>query len=126
MRRVAVTGLGAVTPLGLDAPSTWAAAKAGTSGIGFIETFDASGFPVRIAGEVKGFEPTSVASPKDARKLDRNVLLARGAAREAWADAAVEGVDPERIGILVGSAIGGLPGIAEQHQILLERGADRV
>ena len=126
MRRVAVTGLGAVTPLGLDAPSTWAAAKAGTSGIGFIETFDASGFPVRIAGEVKGFEPTSVASPKDARKLDRNVLLALGAAREAWADADVEGVDPERIGILVGSAIGGLPGIAEQHQILLERGADRV
>ena len=126
MRRVAVTGLGAVTPLGLDAPSTWAAAKAGTSGIGFIETFDASGFPVRIAGEVKGFEPTSVASPKDARKLDRNVLLALGAARVAWADADVEGVDPERIGILVGSAIGGLPGIAEQHQILLERGADRV
>ena len=126
MRRVAVTGLGAVTPLGLDAPSTWAAAKAGTSGIGFIETFDASGFPVRIAGEVKGFEPTSVASPKDARKLDRNVLLALGAAREAWAVADVEGVDPERIGILVGSAIGGLPGIAEQHQILLERGADRV
>jgi 3-oxoacyl-[acyl-carrier-protein] synthase II len=126
MRRVAVTGLGAVTPLGLDAPSTWAAAKAGQSGVGFIETFDASGFPVRIAGEVKGFEPTSVASPKDARKLDRNVLLALGAAREAWTDAGVEGVDPERIGILVGSAIGGLPGIAEQHQILLERGADRV
>ena len=126
MKRVAVTGLGAVTPLGLDAPSTWAAAKAGTSGVGFIETFDASGFPVRIAGEVKGFDPTSVASPKDARKLDRNVLLALGAAQEAWADAAVNGVDPERIGILVGSAIGGLPGIAEQHQILLERGADRV
>jgi len=123
---VAVTGLGAITPLGLDAPSTWAAAKAGRSGIGFIEAFDATGFPVRIAGEVKGFDPTSVTSPKEARKLDRNVLLALGAAREAWADSGVSGVPPERIGILVGSAIGGLPGIAEQHQILLERGHDRV
>jgi 3-oxoacyl-[acyl-carrier-protein] synthase II len=126
MRRVAVTGLGAITPLGLDAPSTWAAAKAGQSGIGFIEAFDATGFPVRIAGEVKGFDPTSVTSPKEARKLDRNVLLALGAAREAWADSGVNGVPPERIGILVGSAIGGLPGIAEQHQVLLERGHDRV
>ena len=126
MRRVVVTGLGAVTPLGLDAPSTWAAAKAGTSGVGFIETFDASGFPVRIAAEVRGYDPTTAASVKDARKLDRNVLLALTAAKEAWADAAVEGVAPERIGILVGSAIGGLPGIAEQHQILLERGHDRV
>ena len=126
MRRVAVTGLGAVTPLGLDAPSTWAAAKAGTSGVDFIETFDANGFPVRIAAEVDGFDPTTAASPKEARKLDRNVLLALGAAKEAWADAGVDGVDPDRVGILVGSAIGGLPGIAEQHQVLLERGHDRV
>jgi 3-oxoacyl-[acyl-carrier-protein] synthase II len=126
MRRVAVTGLGAITPLGLDAPSSWAAAKAGRSGIDFIGAFDPDGFPVRIAGEVKDFDPASVASPKEARKLDRNVLLALGAAREAWADSGVNGVDPARVGILVGSAIGGLPGIAEQHQILLERGADRV
>jgi 3-oxoacyl-[acyl-carrier-protein] synthase II len=126
MRRVAVTGLGAITPLGLDAPSSWAAAKAGRSGIDFIRAFDPDGFPVRVAGEVKDFDPASVASPKEARKLDRNVLLALGAAREAWADSGVNGVDPARIGILVGSAIGGLPGIAEQHQILLERGADRV
>ena len=126
MRRVAVTGLGAITPLGTDAPSSWAAAKAGRSGIDFIRAFDPDGFPVRIAGEVKDFDPTSVASPKEARKLDRNVLLALGAAREAWADSGVNGVDPARVGILVGSAIGGLPGIAEQHQVLLERGADRV
>jgi 3-oxoacyl-[acyl-carrier-protein] synthase II len=126
VRRVAITGLGAITPLGLDAPSTWAAAKAGRSGVGFIETFDADGFPVRIAAEVKGFDPATVASPKEARKLDRNVLLALGAAREAWADAGIEGVDRDRAGILVGSAIGGLPGIAEQHRVLLERGADRV
>ena len=71
MRRVAVTGLGAVTPIGLDAPSTWRAAVAGESGVGFIESFDASGFPVRIAGEVKGFDASSVAPTKEARRMDR-------------------------------------------------------
>jgi 3-oxoacyl-[acyl-carrier-protein] synthase II len=126
MRRVAVTGLGAVTPLGLDAPTSWEAAKAGRSGVDFIQAFDANAFPVRIAAEVTGFDPSTVASPKEARKLDRNVLLALSAAKEAWADAAVDMADPARVGILVGSAIGGLPGIAEQHQVLLERGHDRV
>jgi 3-oxoacyl-[acyl-carrier-protein] synthase II len=76
MRRVAVTGLGAITPIGLDAPSTWRAAVAGESGVDFIQAFDASEFPVRIAGEVKGFDPTSVAPHKEARRIDRNVLLA--------------------------------------------------
>ena len=126
MRRVAVTGLGAITPIGLDAPSTWRAATAGESGVGFIESFDASGFPVRIAGEVKGFDAASVAPPKDARRMERNVLLALGAAQEAWRDAALEQFDPDRVGIVVGSAIGGLPGIVEQQDVLRERGADRV
>jgi beta-ketoacyl-acyl-carrier-protein synthase II len=126
MRRVAVTGLGAITPIGPDAPSTWRAAVAGESGIGFIESFDASGFPVRIAGEVKGFDPATVAPPKDARRMDRNVQLALGAAQEAWRDAGIETFDPARAGIVVGSAIGGLPGIVEQHDVLRERGADRV
>jgi 3-oxoacyl-[acyl-carrier-protein] synthase II len=126
VRRVAITGLGAVTPLGLDAPSTWEAAKAGRSGVDFIRAFDPEGFPVRIAAEVKDFDPTTAASPKEARKLDRNVLLALGAAREAWADAGIDGFDPARVGILVGSAIGGLPGIVEQQEVLRERGPDRV
>jgi len=126
MRRVAVTGLGAITPIGLDAPSTWRAATAGESGVGFIESFDASGFPVRIAGEVKGFDAASVAPPKDARRMERNVQLALGAAQEAWRDAAIEQFDPDRVGIVVGSAIGGLPGIVEQQDVLRERGADRV
>ncbi|MHB1242358.1 MAG: beta-ketoacyl-ACP synthase II [Gaiellaceae bacterium] len=126
MRRVAVTGLGAITPIGLDAPSTWRAATAGESGVGFIESFDASGFPVRIAGEVKGFDAASVAPPKDARRMERNVLLALGAAQEAWRDAAIEQFDADRVGIVVGSAIGGLPGIVEQQDVLRERGADRV
>ena len=126
MRRVAVTGLGAVTPLGLDAPSTWRAALAGESGIDFIQAFDPSGFPVRIAGEVTGFDPAAVAGPKDARRLERNVLFALGAAQEAMADSGFEVTDPSRVGVVFGSAIGGVIGIVEQHSILLERGADRV
>jgi len=126
MRRVVVTGLGAVTPLGLDAQTTWDAAIAGTSGVDWIRSFDASEFPVRIASEVKGFDPAAVVGPKDARRLERNVVLAVAASREAWADAGVEGVDPSRAGILVGSAIGGVIGILEQDGIRRERGHDRV
>ena len=121
-----VTGMGAVTPLGGDAPATWEAAVAGRSGIDFIRAFDASGFPVRVAAEVNGFDPAGVVPPKEARRLDRNVLLAVAAAKEAAADAGLDGYDPARVGILVGSAIGGLIGIAEQHDALRERGADRV
>jgi 3-oxoacyl-[acyl-carrier-protein] synthase II len=126
MRRAVVTGLGAVTPLGHDARSTWEAAVAGRSGVGFIESFDASGFPVRIASEVKGFDPVEVVGPKDARRLERNVVLAVAAAREAWRDAAVDDVDPARAGILLGSAIGGVMGVLEQDAVLRERGHARV
>jgi 3-oxoacyl-[acyl-carrier-protein] synthase II len=133
MRRVAVTGLGAITPLGGDAPSTWRAAVAGESGIDFIRSFDADGFPVRIAAEVKEFDPSAVAPAKEARRMDRNVQLALGAAQEAWRDSGLSlgdgagnGLHPARAGIVVGSAIGGLPGIVEQHDILRERGADRI
>jgi 3-oxoacyl-[acyl-carrier-protein] synthase II len=122
-----VTGLGAVTPIGGDAKSTWEAAVAGRSGIDFIRSFDASGFPVRIAAEVKDFDPSTVASHKEARKLDRYVLLSLGAAREAVAEANLEGAyDPARVGILFGSAIGGFLGVMEQAEVLRERGADRV
>jgi 3-oxoacyl-[acyl-carrier-protein] synthase II len=126
MRRVAVTGLGAVTPLGHDARSTWDGALAGRSGVDFIRSFDASAFPVRIASEVKGFDPVDVVGPKEARRLERNVVLAVAAAREAWVDAGAEGVDPARAGILVGSAIGGVVGVLVQHDILRERGHERV
>jgi len=126
VRRVAVTGIGAVTPLGLDAPSTWRAALAGESGIGWISTFDTDGLPVRVAGEVKGFDPTQVVSAKEARKLERNVLLGVAAGREALADAGLNGFDPTRVGVVFGSAIGGVPGVLEQADILRERGPDRV
>src|SRR5580765_2988396 len=126
MRRVAVTGVGAITPLGLDVPSTWRAAVAGESGIDWIKAFDADDFSVRIAAEVKDFDPVQVASPKEVRKLERNVLLALGAAREAMTDAKLNGFDPNRVGIIFGSAIGGLPGIVEQADVMRERGADRM
>ena len=127
-RRVVVTGLGAITPIGNDARATWRAAVEGHSGVDFIRAFDPTGFPVRIAAEVKNFDPTSVASPKEIRKLDRNVLLALGAAKEAVGDAGLDadGYDPARVGIVFGSAIGGFLGIMEQHDVLRERGPDRV
>ncbi|HVS85527.1 MAG TPA: beta-ketoacyl synthase N-terminal-like domain-containing protein, partial [Gaiellaceae bacterium] len=127
MRRVVVTGLGAITPIGNDAPSTWEAAVAGRSGIDWISAFDASEFPVRVAGEVKGFDPATVVDRKEARRLDRYVLLALAAGREAVADAQLDGVyDASRVGILFGSAIGGIMGIVEQVDVMRDRGADRI
>ncbi|MBA2641944.1 MAG: beta-ketoacyl-ACP synthase II [Actinobacteria bacterium] len=126
MRRVVVTGLGAVTPLGLDARTTWESAVAGRSGVDWIRSFDASEYAVRIASEVKDFDPVEVVGAKDARRLERNVVLAVAAAREAWADAGVNGVDPARAGVLVGSAIGGVMGVLEQQEVLRERGHTRV
>jgi 3-oxoacyl-[acyl-carrier-protein] synthase II len=127
MRRVVITGMGAVSPLGNDLPSTWRAAVAGESGIDFIRSFDASGFPVRIAAEVKDFEPPDIVSPKEVRRLDRNVLLALAAGKEALEDASLDAqYEPERVGILFGSAIGGFLGIMRQHEVLQERGPDRV
>src|SRR5919198_1522494 len=126
MKRVVITGLGAVTPIGNDARSTWEAAVAGRSGIDWIRAFDASEFPVRVAAEVKDFDPGGLAPQKELRRLDRNVVLALGAAKEAVADAGLNGYDPMRVGITFGSAIGGLIGIMEQGDVLRERGADRV
>ncbi len=126
MRRAVITGLGAVTPIGNTAPASWEAAVAGRSGIDLIRTFDTSGFPVRLAAEVKGFEIGDIAPPKEARRMERNVLLALASAHEAWADAGIKTYDRERAGVLLGSAIGGLIGIVEQAEILRERGPDRV
>jgi 3-oxoacyl-[acyl-carrier-protein] synthase II len=126
MRRVVVTGLGAITPVGNTAPETWRAAVAGESGIDWIRAFDADGLPVRVAAEVKDFVPDGLVSPKELRRLDRNVLLALAAGKEAVADANLNGYDPMRVGILFGSAIGGFIGIMEQGDVMRERGPDRV
>jgi beta-ketoacyl-acyl-carrier-protein synthase II len=126
VRRVVVTGLGAVTPLGNSAPETWRAALEGQSGIDWIRSFDASDFGVRVAAEVKDLDASGVASPKEVRKLDRNVLLALAAGKEAVENAGLNGFDPSRVGIVFGSAIGGILGIMEQSDVLRERGPERV
>jgi 3-oxoacyl-[acyl-carrier-protein] synthase II len=126
MRRVVITGIGAVTPLGNDAKTTWEAVVAGRSGVDYIRAFDASAFPVQIAGEVKDFDPGGLTSAKELRRLDRNVLFALAAAKEALADAGVNGYAPDRVGVVVGSAIGGFNQLMQQYDILKERGPDRV
>ena len=119
--------MGTVSPIGHDTASTWEAALAGTSGIDFIQAFDASEFPVRIAAEVKDFEPPEIVSAKDARRLDRNVLLALDAGKQALDDAGLDShYEPERTGIVFGSAIGGVVGLMRQHEVLQERGPARV
>ena len=127
-RRVVVTGLGAVTPLGLTAPATWEAMVAGRSGVGPITCFDATDFEVRIAAEVKGFKPEEHIPPKELRHMDRNAQFAMVAAKEAVQDARLE-ITPnnsERVGIIFGTAAGGVARVLSQEQVRLERGPDRV
>jgi 3-oxoacyl-[acyl-carrier-protein] synthase II len=126
MRRVVITGVGAVTPLGNDVATTWDAALAGKSGIDEISAFDTDGLPVRIAGEVNDLETTGLAAPKELRKLDRNVVFALAAAKEALGDAGTNGFRPDRVGIVLGSAIGGFTELMRQADIFRERGPDRV
>ena len=116
-----------MTPIGNDAASSWDAAVEGRSGIDFIRSYDASEQAVRIGAEVKDFDPSGLASPKEIRKLDRFVLFALSAAKEAVDDARLDGTyDPGRVGILFGSAIGGFLGIMEQAEVLRTRGPTRV
>src|SRR3989441_7302823 len=127
MKRVVVTGVGAVTPVGLDAPSTWAAMLEGQSGVGKVTLFDASEFPVQIAGEVKGFDATGRVEPKELRRMDRYTQLGLVAAQEAFADAGFtkNGVQDD-FGVVFGSAAGGLGTLLEQQKVLQERGLRRV
>ena len=126
MRRVAITGVGAVTPLGNDVATTWEAALAGKSGIDEIRAFDTDGLPVTIAGEVKELDSTGLMPPKELRKLDRNVVFALAAGKEALADAGTNGFRPDRVGVVLGSAIGGLTDLMRQADFFRERGPDRV
>jgi 3-oxoacyl-[acyl-carrier-protein] synthase II len=112
--RVVVTGMGAVTPLGLDLKSTWENALQGQSGIKTIESFDSSMMDVHIAGEIKGFDPSSVINKKDIRRMDRFIHLGLAASFEALDQSKIEGkVAPERIGTVLSSGIGGMPMIEQ-------------
>jgi 3-oxoacyl-[acyl-carrier-protein] synthase II len=127
-RRVVVTGLGMVSPLGLDVKSTWEAILAGKSGAASVESFDTTGFPVTFAASVKGFDVTNYMSAKEARKMDPFIHYGIAAAVEAIHDAGLEVTDEnaERIGVHIGSGIGGLPGIEKGHEAYMKGGARKI
>ena len=127
-RRVVVTGVGMVSPLGLTASDTWCAVAAGQSGIDYITGFDAEAFDTRFAAEVKGFDPENYLERKDARRMDRFAQFAAVAAQEACAQADLKPREMDRysVHVVVGSGIGGISTLTEQHQVLLDRGPRRV
>ena len=127
-RRVVVTGLGLVSPVGLDVKTSWENILAGKSGIRPIEHFDVSDFSVRFGGSVWGFDVSKVMSPKEARKMDPFIHYGIAAAKEAIEDAGLEVTDEnaERIGVHIGSGIGGLPGIEKGHEAYVKGGPRKI
>jgi 3-oxoacyl-[acyl-carrier-protein] synthase II len=124
---VAVTGVGLVSPLGIGTRENWEALKAGRSGIGPITRFDASQYPVRIAGEVKGFDPSLYVAKKEIKKMDTFIHYGMGASHYALEDAGftITPENAERVAVVIGSGIGGLPLIESQHRRVWEGGPDR-
>jgi 3-oxoacyl-[acyl-carrier-protein] synthase II len=126
-RRVVITGLGAVTPLGTDVESTWDGLVAGRSGAGEITQFDSTDYAVHFACEVKDFDPTQYIDRKQARRMDRFAHLIVAAARQAETDSGISiESEPDRVGAAVATGIGGLKAFQDCHSELLERGPDRV
>ena len=126
--RVVVTGLGIVSPLGIGTEITWKALIAGESGIGPVTLFDASGFPSRIGGEVKDFDPAAFLERKEARRMDRFAQFAVAASKLAMADAGFTVTEDKaaRVGVIIGSGIGGIKTFEDQSRIFFERGPSRV
>jgi 3-oxoacyl-[acyl-carrier-protein] synthase II len=127
-RRVVITGVGLVTPVGVGTQQTWDAILAGTSGIGPVTKFDPSRFPTRFAGEVRGFDPLEFIDRKESKKMDSFIRYAIAAAELAVRDAAIppDRLASDRCGTYIGSGIGGLGAIEEWHSVLLEKGPDRI
>ena len=128
-RRVVITGLGAITPVGNDVESFWHSLKNGVSGIRTITAIATTAYDCRIGGDVQGFDPKTVfKNPKDVRRTDRFAQLSMAAAKMAMADAAIDMAleNPERFGVLVSSGIGGLKTLEDQYTILLSKGPQRV
>lgn len=126
--RVFVTGIGMITPVGLDTASSWSNLIQGVTGVDYISAFDAEPLETHIAAEVKGFDPTDYLDKKKARHLDRFAQFAMVATQEAvWqAELEVENVDSTRVAVIVGSGVGGLGTLSEQIDVLRERGSSRV
>ncbi|RKQ63581.1 3-oxoacyl-[acyl-carrier-protein] synthase II [Thermovibrio guaymasensis] len=127
-KRVVITGLGVVSPVGSDVETFWKNITSGKSGIGRITKFDPTGFPVQIAGEVKDFDPLKYFDKKEIRRLDPFIQFAVAAADQAVKQAGIDSddIDKERVGVFIGSGIGGLSTTEEQHKILLEKGPRRI
>jgi 3-oxoacyl-[acyl-carrier-protein] synthase II len=126
-RRIVVTGIGMVTPLGLDAASNWDALTHGRSGITRITKFDPAAYETQIAGEVHGYEPTKYMDRKEVRRTDRFTHLAVGAASQALSDAKLDTVpDPERVGTAIATGVGGLETLIKEVVLMEERGPSRL
>lgn len=127
-RRVVITGLGAVTPLGLTAPESWRATREGVCGVGPITAFDPAGMKVSLAAEAKGFDPAALFGKPEAKRMGRFTQFALAAARETLADSnfQIENADPRRCGVIVSSGIGGIGITEEEHDRGLAKGWDRV
>jgi 3-oxoacyl-[acyl-carrier-protein] synthase II len=127
-RRVVITGLGAITPLGLDVPTTWEGLLSGKSAVSEITSFDTTGFDVRIAAEVKGFDPLKFIDPKEAKRQDRFTQFAVAATMEAVRDGNIDfgNLRKERCGVIIGSGIGGLHEILDQNKRFFEKGPSRL
>jgi 3-oxoacyl-[acyl-carrier-protein] synthase II len=129
-RRVVVTGLGLVSPVGNTVPEAWDSIRNGRSGVGPITEFDVSQLATRIAGEIRGFDITEFLSPKEARRFDRFVHYGLAAAQEAMTDAGIlddlASIDPERVGCAIGAGIGGISSIEENMMIYRDKGPRRV
>ncbi|MDX1795269.1 MAG: beta-ketoacyl-ACP synthase II [Hydrogenovibrio sp.] len=128
MRRVVITGVGCVTPMGNNTEQSWQAVLAGTSGIDYLTSFDTEGFAVTFGGEIKGFDVTQVISAKDAKKMDPFIHYGLAAGTEALKDSGLEVTEENafRIGTSIGSGIGGIGAIEKQHSILQKSGPRRV
>ena len=128
LHRVYVTGIGVISPLGLDLPTTWEEITLGRSGVDFLTAFDTEGFDTRFGAEVKGFDPENYLDRKDARRMDRFAQFAAVAAQQACGQAALEPnrQNPYRVAVIIGSGIGGISTLSQQFGVLSERGPRRV
>lgn len=126
MERVVITGMGVISPVGSGLEGFWQGITDGIGGVRLVERHDLTDYPTRIAAPVMDFDPGQYLDRKDARHMDRFVQMGVVAAQMAWQDAAVKSFDPDRTGVMVGTGIGGMETLTEQHEMLLTRGPGRV
>lgn len=127
-KRVVITGLGVFSPIGNTVSEAWENAVAGNSGIARLSMIDPEPFTSQVAGEVKGFDPVELLGPRNARRNDRYTQFAMAAAEQAWADSGLSeaSIDPERVGVVIGSGVGGMDTFEKQHTVAMNRGPGRI